>query len=539
MARVVSSKTRAESPRSELKVLDALAPVEGWNVLHSVVWQGRRNGKPADGEADFVVLVPNRGVLVLEVKGGGIDIRGGEWYSTDANGIENRIKNPFEQALASKHALIQYFQAACPEATRIPIVHAVVFPDIEVFEGLAMYGPRAIVVDRSDLGRIEHAFSRAFDHWEAAGSVSPPIADRIVELLAPTVQIRRALREELTEACAALVTLTDRQVDLLQSLKRHKRVAVLGGAGTGKTLLAVEKARQLQAAGLRTLLLCFNAPLRAHLSGTLRGTGVDVETFHSLVFREMKSARRMAPSEPDARWYEVHAAEELREASRVTGTSYDAVIVDEGQDFDVAWTKAVLEALSAPEAHLYVFADSHQDLYRRDWRLPEDLLAFDLSVNCRNTRPIAEKVARFFGDAVEGRLAAGPPPEFTVVDRAGRLGLAVAQLVEGLIGDDGLEPGRIVVLTDSQEVVADLRTRSVEGHAYTTIEGVGIPVETIPRFKGLERDVVVVALSDRACDRNFAASAYVAFSRARAALYVLGSSAVLDRLGWDGPVTSA
>ena len=61
-------------------------------------WQSPIGKRQADGEADFVMIHPDHGVLVVEVKGGRIRTSEGEWYSVDRHGAEHEIKNPFEQA---------------------------------------------------------------------------------------------------------------------------------------------------------------------------------------------------------------------------------------------------------------------------------------------------------------------------------------------------------------------------------------------------------------------------------------------------------
>jgi hypothetical protein len=69
-----------------------------------------RSGRPGDGEADFVAVHPSHGIIVIEVKGGGIEVDQGRWMSTDRNGVQHAIKNPFEQAAASKHDLLRFLQ---------------------------------------------------------------------------------------------------------------------------------------------------------------------------------------------------------------------------------------------------------------------------------------------------------------------------------------------------------------------------------------------------------------------------------------------
>ena len=521
------------SPRSEIKVRERLSTADDLVVFHSVAWQSRRGGKQGDGEADFVVLAPDLGILVLEVKGGGIEAIDGTWFSTGGDGIRRPIKNPFDQAKDSKYALLNFFKAVDPPLTRYPIVHAVVFPDVEVAQLLGLNAPREIVVDRVDMARPMEAIERIFRHWGQNRALSKSDVGRIVDHLAPTIRVRRLLRDDVGDAAQALLDLTTEQMVVLQAIRRVKRAIILGGAGTGKTVLAVEKSRQLASSGFRVLLLCYNAPLRQHLGSTLHGSSVDVETFHSLVLREARRAKSKTPFDPTSEWYEIEAPRILGEAAARNGTHYDAILVDEAQDFAMEWL-SVTQSLVSDDGLLYLFADSHQDLYRRGWSIPEGLVEFELSVNCRNTGPIARRVASIFDDRLDGRWVDGPEPRFVEVDRREQLAPYIVGVVESIVLEDKIEPTHLIVLTDSTSVISELRSTGVAGHLFTTLDGHGIPVETVYRFKGLERDVVVLALSDTATIEDLRAVAYVGLSRAKVGLYVVASRKIKDAIVW-GP----
>lgn len=532
MARFYPGAPPAHSPSSECKVREYLAPVDDLVVLHSVAWQSRRAGRQSDGEADFVLLVPNHGVLVLEVKGGDIEVFDGRWYSTGADHVRHAIKNPFEQAKDSKYALLAFFKDVDPPLTRIPIVHGAVFPDIIVEGMIGFDAPRAIVLDRQDLSNPSKSIERMFLHWEKRYPLSVGEMDRIVSHLAPTVRIRRLLGDIVGEADRALIELTSEQIRVLQSLRRVKKAAILGCAGSGKTVLAVEKARQLVASGFKTLLLCYNAPLRRHLAAVLEASGVEVESFHTLVVREARRSKTKIPFDPPDAWYESEAATTLRRSIAVVDTRFDAVLIDEAQDFAQEWLSSVQGLLADDQALLYLFADSHQDLYRRGWSIPEGLVEYELTVNCRNTRPIAQRVASVFGDSLEGKAIEGPDPMFIEVDRGEQIVPYVVRLIESLILEERITPQQLVVLTDAAWVVTDLRTRMAAGQLFTTLEGRGIPVETVFRFKGLEREVVVLALTDNSRSSDIRALTYVGVSRARVMLYVFGSAKVKESVAW-------
>src|SRR5262249_45452562 len=156
----------------------------------------------------------------------------------------------------------------------------------------------------------------------------------IVNLLAPTLRVTGLLRAHIADAERQILQLTERQIAALSMIRNVRRCVVRGGAGTGKTLLAVEKARRVALEGGRALLVCFNAPLASVLSNDLRGTaGIVVSTFHALCMR-LGRASGSVPQNPDDGWFATRAADVLTDAAGAMndGEKYDALIVDESQD---------------------------------------------------------------------------------------------------------------------------------------------------------------------------------------------------------------
>lgn len=535
MATIYPASTPPQSPASERKVRTALAEVDEVTALHSVAWQARRGGRQGDGEADFVLVSPRHGLLVLEVKGGSIQIERGEWYSTDRNGVRHRIKNPFDQARDSKYALLAFLRATEPDLARIPVTHAVVFPDVSVDAVLGAGAAPEIIIDRQGLSLLTQSIQRVFDHWEAHYAIQESQVERLVQLLAPTVSVRRLLKDHVAEAEAALFDLTNEQMEVLHSLRLNRKAVVLGSAGTGKTLLAVEKARQLAEAGSKPLIICFNATLREHLKACLADTAVDVESYHSLSYRVAEVLGvRIDPGKADE-WFATGAPSVVNRA-REAGVTYDAILVDEAQDFSANWLASLASLTSDDDALTYFFADSHQDLYCRDWSLPAQYARFELSRNCRNTTPIATRVAAVFGDTLSCAQTPGPPPRFIDVERESQIIPYVIRLVDDLVLSEGIEPRQVAVLTDARSLVDGLRETGAAGLLFTTLEGHGIPVETVHRFKGLEREVVVLALQGGQPGVDPKAVAYVGLSRARSALYVVASHTVRACMNWDTSV---
>ena len=160
MARFYPSTAPPTSPSSELKVRRALSALsDDWSIFHSIAWQSLRSGREGDGEADFVLLHRSYGLIVLEVKGGRIELIDGIWFSIDRDDITHRIKNPFEQATHSKHALLRYFDDVAPDL-RVPTCHGVVLPDVTVATRLGPAASPDITIDGSGLPNITEAIGR-------------------------------------------------------------------------------------------------------------------------------------------------------------------------------------------------------------------------------------------------------------------------------------------------------------------------------------------------------------------------------------------
>src|SRR4051794_27065037 len=105
-ARVRQASGRAAEVKTYHALRDQLD--DEFTVMYSVAWLGRSDdGTSRDGEADFVLLHPRHGILVLEVKGGAISRTANEWSSTDRRGNRHRIKDPLAQARKSAYAILR------------------------------------------------------------------------------------------------------------------------------------------------------------------------------------------------------------------------------------------------------------------------------------------------------------------------------------------------------------------------------------------------------------------------------------------------
>ena len=337
---------------------------------------------------------------------------------------------------------------------------------------------------------------------------------------------------------------------LLDSLGAHQRAAIEGSAGTGKTVLALEKARRIATTGARVLLLCFNQPLAADLRRSVKdlaAEGLSVETFHEFCRRTAQRADlpfkpppAAAGREKATRFWAQEAPMRLLEAlERLPGERYDAIVVDEGQDFLPDWWPCLDEALKhGREGTLYAFYDPNQDIFDGGPPAALEVIETRLVHNCRNTTRIAEYAAGALHPPVEARVRAGAPQgrpveEIPCADDADivqRVGDRLRQLITG----EGVAPARIAVVSTrtlkNSPFATDRRAGDfqlvnldhTENWASRTSSGrKQVTFDTLHRFKGLERDVVIL-LDLPGGDRAITARhRYVAASRAKNLLVVV------------------
>ncbi|MFN8472583.1 MAG: NERD domain-containing protein [Anaerolineae bacterium] len=513
-----------------------------WTVFHSVAWQGLgRDGRPRDGEADFVIAHPTQGILVLEVKGGrvqwGPECK--QWQSVAASGEVYNIKNPFAQAMDSKYTLLRQLKAMTRENELINLGHAVAFPDIAVREpNLGPDKPRAIILDAMDMVNIKAALDRALAHWR--GQVGPrqsapsaAVMEALVTLLGRTWDLKPALWGELIQERGDFVRLTQQQYGILNTLSRQRRAAICGCAGSGKTLLAVEKASRLAREGFQVLLTCFNKALAADLRAAVRPhANLEVHHFHGLCRDLTRLAGIAVPGDTNDRYFDQALPQALMEAAGRLMVRYDAIVVDEGQDFQEEWWRPLQLLLRDPDhGILYIFFDDNQRIYVRRGAFPVQSEPYPLTINCRNTQLIHKQVLKFYIGG-EVPTALGPVGRPIVVEQhaPGSTAAAVAATLKRLTVDDGIPSDEIIVLTPFSKDKSQLwgctgpsavpltdNPRPRPGEVFRT---------TIQSFKGLERAVVVLAEVERWSGPNSRTDRldkllYVGCSRARSLLIVL------------------
>jgi hypothetical protein len=421
----------------------------------------------------------------------------------------------------------------------LPVRYGVIFPNTTSFTGdLPASIRREQLFLGSDLAEIKFAIDELIrvtgrgmkmqrDHMKAVIDFLCPDADFSWD---PEARIRMH-RQRMEAICAS-------QVRALERLDANRRVAVTGGAGSGKTRLALAWARRASIGrNERVLVTCFNEPLADQINGYLNGYEDVVAGAFLTVARSfegmplLEEPAEMTADEASTFWNETVIGHLHLNWPKIT-QKFDTIIIDEAQDFSPAWI-AQLESLLDDEGprRLMMVADSGQEIFSRGFRMPkadDGWTLCELVNNCRNSHQIARLLRTLLGGAPAPEVG----PETIGIDFDEATTEDYVAKVKAILDrqpDDGSEllapVGTTAVLVPSVRLRDQLRAELGLG-SWDERENKTV-CETERRMKGTEFDtVILVDPEDRMDDRAL----YIGISRAINQLFVVGSRELGERL---------
>lgn len=518
------------------------------------VWEALRDQLPDDAvlfhslallegdreqELDLLVVWPGVGMAAVEVKGGHVT-RDAEGWHQESAGQRRRIGSPVLQAQDGRHVLTRYLQRTTSHAGRARAAHLVAFPFTAVpADWQAPDVTRDLVVARGDLGTVA---ARVRDAVERHGQGHQPLdaaaADAVVQVLAGQLAGQMSLLSAAEEHEERVDQMTRDQVRTLERLKYHRRLLVIGGAGTGKTWLAAEQARRLARSGERVALLCYSRGLARWFERLTATWPRREQPAYVGLFHQLPVEWGAAPALDDSAAFEERLPRELGElaAARAPLDRFDSVVVDEGQDFGDLWWPSLLACLADPEqGGLYVFMDEAQRVFARQGEVPIHLPPYVLDENIRNTRTIANLFSSLSGETLRPRGLDGPQVRLLECARADVVSCA-DDAVDALL-DEGWEPGQIALLTTQHRHPEQRNAVEMGGWAAywdAFFADDDVFYGHVLGFKGLERPVVVLAVNGFKQVERAKEMLYVGLSRARTLLVLVGERALLEEVGGAG-----
>lgn len=537
---------------------------EDWIVLHSL---GISNhNKVMHGETDFFVLAPYKGLFALEVKGGRVRRQDGIWSFTDKYGdVTTKERGPFDQAWDGVFSIVADIKLKLDDSHRylenVFFGIGVMFPDVE-YDTVGCDESQWQVFDCNNGKNVGEYLARLYvgtsQRWEELYGYEVP-DDRfpseedvkyIAALLRGDFDKAVAMSAQIRYSEEELVRLTNEQYRCIDQLDDNKRCLIQGGAGTGKTLIAVEEAKKAVATGQKVALFCYNKNLGdwfekyfEDVSSTMRPQYAG--TFHRFMIRTIKrnGMRLHFPEDEyeqesfyadDIPFYARQAILELRE-------KFDKIIVDEAQDLV---TKRYLDVFDAclrggiSRGRWTMLGDFSQQAIYSTSKTGEGLkdmleertsfIRFKLTVNCRNTKAICEEITIVTGFEAPSEVWSkvdGIPVEYMTYSSEDEQREKLTGIIDSLL-ENHISPKKISILSPVKRENSVVSTvDEYEIRDYKTYGNNRLSFCTIQAFKGLENSVVILTDIKTIADKKLM---YVALSRARSGLYILESDEARD-----------
>lgn len=537
MARMFPSDIDSENVSdSEMDVFYALRDRldDSYTVFHSYnILPRNYRGSLIDGEIDFLVFSPRYGILVLEVKGGSIKYKpeDGRWFQNNAPIKES----PYEQAARNVRAVVEFMKKKFDGRAPVYVGKAVCFPDVNVAlynlpafaEGITLIGPQLRDINRAVIKLFENNLA------SKGRRCGPAVAEKVLKLLIPNFEFIVSFSDYVENVNRRIHRLTERQSLTLLRMHDHKRLFVQGCAGSGKTIIALKKARELAAAGKKVLLLCYNEPLGEMLrEATIKqSANCTAMPFHRFCLYKLPREWRPEGDSSEREYWTDKVPDQFHKYLNENPIKYDAVIVDEAQDFNDEYWVTIQKMLN-PDSLFYVFYDPDQNVYNLtpNSSIPLEAEPLTLFENCRNTKaiyryikPFAQNQMIVFPNMPEGT----PVIEALCPDNTAQREMLKTILTE-LINEKGLSEDKIIVLGGHRMENTCIGSDPRIGDFTLSENGVDrgrniIPYMTYMRFKGCESDAVILLDVDTENDSRWATRErlYCAMSRARVLLFVL------------------
>lgn len=558
-------KSQAEKKIFEFFKNDPSA--SNYTVLHSLGLS--RHIKRQYGEIDFVVLAPGEGIFCLEIKGGRIKRENGLWTFTNRFG-QTTVKavSPFTQAREGMFSLLEAIRARFGShhpLHNLVFRYGVMFPDIEFtdtdteFERWEIYDlrdrkfPVSEYVKRLSRGAHRQVASTQWYNSEASRPTEKDVAE-LINFLRGDFEKVPPPSVEIDETEQMLLTLTEEQYERLDSLEENDRCLFEGGAGTGKTMIAVEFARREAARGKKVGIFCYNKLLGRQIkhsvsdNSEITATNLhkfmrDIVVSSDLKEEFLEQEKSVSSDNLYDEIYPFYAAMAVRE--KFDFEPFDTLIVDEAQDLissdNLDFFDEILRG-GLNGGKYAMFADFHRQAIYSKLGKDAQLAALrqraphfthcKLTHNCRNTKNIGEETASVSGFSkppFRPTAIDGVPVDYQFYADAADQTKRIETLLKKLT-NDGISARKITILSPKTAenscfpALQKLNSVKVEQISDSFFDGEGvdkITFATVHSFKGLENSIIVLTDAEDLLSDNARSLLYVGMSRAKQRLYMI------------------
>lgn len=546
-------------------------------IFHSIRFM--ETGKKLVGEVDFIYIDKDC-ILFLEVKGGRVYYSSMEdkWWTQDGQ-ID---KDPFDQVCSYVFDFRDKKFLALPENRAIKnslvLGYGVMFPECKKPDEFAksynknhyyykqdsIEYAHEIVYDFTDHATpkgLENYILRLKQYWSNHASsrdkkfigLDPDQLLRLKNYFRKDIKFEIPIPEYFQRDEKITKKYTEQQFEILQQLIDNPQVSYIinGGPGTGKTLMALEYAMQLNTKGKKVLILCYNRPLafklQSDITKMLSSKGIsenltEVWNVHRFMTSKLEGAGQVVNVQMSNSYFFNDLPDQFHTyfGTSPSADKFDYLIIDEGQDI---FFEKVINAISHfliggfESNNWTVFIDKHyQSIYgsldSHYYALFKNLykpFEIKLNKNCRNTPQIIEKAHFHTGVENTECLKLGNFETEVIFygsdqDFINKLNLKIIKTLAIPISPDD-----ITILTSArfiEQIILSSPTRYEKiNDKNVNLKNGKIKVSTPHSFKGLENRIVIFGGYDKYDPENkqLMSEYYVAYTRATTILILLFS----------------
>jgi len=467
------------------------------------------------GEADFVLLC-KRGLFIFEIKGGKIWRNTNGWTFTDRNGRNFfKKKGPFRQAEDAMHSIVNRVKNKFEKEFTKKLIYGfgVIVPDCNLPDSEEWCSE--ILLNSNNFGLFDQWLEKFINYWRVKtpwGQFLEMVEVEVIsEYLRPNFETAISLHSQIENTEEQICKFTNDQFSFLDIMEENSRIICSGGAGTGKTFLAAELCRRLSYEN-KVLLVCKSKILAAYLNSKFK-------SIHNTVISTIEALPVIV--------------------SRNKIEKFHVLIIDEGQDLCNFTDLTVIEQYihgGWQNGVWYFFHDINNQsgiLGRYEAEAMEYLKSFapvsiPLRKNCRNTRPIMNKI-QDLTDLDMGNSGNGIGPEVEIINTSEDVQADVLCNELEKLKDANISFKDITILSTksfSDSCIYKLkknsrkRIRVINDFNVASSDNNKIQFSKITDFKGLENQCVILIDINKSID-NYISLLYVGMSRARVKLTVI------------------